>query len=383
MTGYTPDELTAARLVGDHWLRNAMPAVLPGRHEWAAIVAAAIKQGLGPLLFAAVQAWRHTTDIPADSINRLRLSYMRTLRDNSLRFAALEQILKAFNAAGNKAILLKGCALAPTLYGDYGLRVISDIDVLVDATELPAARSILENIGFSTQQAMQDEHYVLANMGEMTYTRSSPHKAVVDLHWRLIHVPGFAQQVDTAWFQNHVRPVVLANQPTFVLDPGAQMLHCAVHYHLHHIGGSLKWTFDVALLLAKHGAEIQWPQLHEFCRRTDTITPVTIMLEHVSQIWATDVPRGATQAGFEQTTTSFNWRMKLQLLHSPLRHFYLSTKTGRLADSLRYTRSVLFPSRAYLQKRYGAKPDESIIPYYLQRLGNGVREVLHYVVRHR
>lgn len=381
MSAYTADELAAARLVADYWLRHADPANMPQAAAWLPIAQAAVRQSIGPLLFVAVQKWRQQHVIPSEVVDLLRGSYMRVLRSNTLRFAAAGEILAAFQKAGIDAILLKGCALAPTLYGDLALRVISDIDLLVDISQRDAASEVLEQLGYELRYDMHDGDFADEQMGEKSYLRRGAQRSFVDLHWRLLNIPGYSRQLATDRFFANARSVTVANQPSKVLGPELQLLHCSLHYYLHHQGEGLKWTFDVALLLAREAGTINWPALAAFCKETSTATPVTIMIEHVADIWQVVSPPAAIAAGFAPNRKQLRWQIALTLLRSPLRHPFLSLRSGQLRNGLAYARKVFFPPSEYLQQRYGAAPGASMLPFYALRLGRGMRQLVSYLFR--
>lgn len=75
--------------------------------------------------------------------------YVRNRRANQVRTQALVRVLGAFCQAGIEALVLKGGALMHLLYPDPALRPMSDLDLLVRSAEIPRARAILTELGFS------------------------------------------------------------------------------------------------------------------------------------------------------------------------------------------------------------------------------------------
>lgn len=87
----------------------------------------------------------------------------------------------ALEAAGIRALPLKGTTLAQDAHGDLGLRATADVDVLVDASDLRAGVRALEAVGFAERGApprrdgLPDLHVALVH----------PTFPAVELHWRV------------------------------------------------------------------------------------------------------------------------------------------------------------------------------------------------------
>jgi hypothetical protein len=116
-------------------------------------------------------------------------------RLRALLFAGIgDQVLRSLEAAGIRALALKGYALAENVHGDAGLRRYGDIDVLVSPPDLERAVTTLAGLGYEREstpipEPPEDLHHVLVNP-----TGAVPE---VELHWR-VH-----------WFENRFSPRML------------------------------------------------------------------------------------------------------------------------------------------------------------------------------
>ncbi len=61
-----------------------------------------------------------------DILLRLKKEYQWSLARNMILFDELNRVLKAFNEAGIEVIVLKGAALAQTVYPDIALRPMGE-----------------------------------------------------------------------------------------------------------------------------------------------------------------------------------------------------------------------------------------------------------------
>lgn len=78
-----------------------------------------------------------------DILLRLKKEYQWSLARNMILFDELGRVLEAFNEAGIDVIVLKGAALAQTIYPDIALRPMGDVDLLVKKEGLEKAENLL------------------------------------------------------------------------------------------------------------------------------------------------------------------------------------------------------------------------------------------------
>ena len=77
----------------------------------------------------------------------LRGTYRKAWVQNQARFRAAAVTLAEFDAAGIANLVTKGAALVPAYGGDWGVRDMSDVDVLVPVEQLPHAAALLAKGG--------------------------------------------------------------------------------------------------------------------------------------------------------------------------------------------------------------------------------------------
>ena len=96
---------------------------------------------LRPLLFNAVQS--HNLEIDKKGLTYLRSAYLKEeLRDDAVR-RICRAVLLLLEKERFAAIVLKGTALAETVYGNPVLRHCHDIDILLPDDELSRAADLL------------------------------------------------------------------------------------------------------------------------------------------------------------------------------------------------------------------------------------------------
>ncbi len=102
--------------------------------EWALFARMAEAEGVAPLIHYTFQGAGYPAGIPDETRQSLALAYYSTAAHNALLFRELERILAALAAGAEiPVIVLKGAALAQTVYPDPALRPMGDLDLLVHA----------------------------------------------------------------------------------------------------------------------------------------------------------------------------------------------------------------------------------------------------------
>src|SRR5438552_3510691 len=100
---------------------------------------------------------------------------------NELLVEQLRSALEVLQAAGVRALGLKGVPLVLSYYHDWGLRPMSDADVLVDSADAPRALDALRRAGWRPFREIPENV-----MGRPEASLMSPaDDCVVDVHWRL------------------------------------------------------------------------------------------------------------------------------------------------------------------------------------------------------
>jgi hypothetical protein len=81
-------------------------------------------------------------------VERYLTDYSRISSWNRIKFEKLHAVLGQMQKEGIDCIVLKGADLIPRLYGALGLRAMSDVDLLVHESDLPAIDHLLTQLGY-------------------------------------------------------------------------------------------------------------------------------------------------------------------------------------------------------------------------------------------
>lgn len=223
------------------------------------------------------------------AMEALKEEYVRTWCDNQLLFHAASDLLRSFRAAGVETLLLKGAALALSVYGDSGLRPMSDIDILVRPQHAALAIRLLGEAGWESKYKLPEALIPYEQAVEFRDGRGGR----CDLHWGIL-LDG-RQEIGDEDFWDASVPVELNNVPTGALNPTDQLLHVCVHGAAWNDMPPVRWVADAAMIIRTAGHEIDWERLIDQVRKRRLMLPMRDTLGYLRQLPGVPVPAEVVQ----------------------------------------------------------------------------------------
>jgi hypothetical protein len=191
---------------------------------------------------------------PAPVVARWRHAALRAAALEPFRLRDLQELLGTLVAAGIDALVLKGSALAYSIYPEPQLRPRGDTDLLIRREDRERIDALLREHGFRTRTTSGDE---LA-MRQCTYTRVDAAGAehAYDVHWDITNTPVFADAL--RFDELRARAVALpqiAEHARGLSNVDALLYACIHRVAHHHDSERLIWLVDIALLRARMSSE--------------------------------------------------------------------------------------------------------------------------------
>src|SRR5215212_5005351 len=146
----TPVERALVDLIGAAFFPDESAAMPPrlGQQNWPLLVETANAHGVAPLVYSALKKCNLLNRAPQNAIETLRLGYLRASVSNNLVFQELSNRVERFERENIPVIVLKGGALAVTIYDDAALRPMGDLDLLIPKESVARARQALIEEGY-------------------------------------------------------------------------------------------------------------------------------------------------------------------------------------------------------------------------------------------
>jgi len=267
--------LRAALLRGPDGLR-AWESWRDGVRDIMALDAGSIR--MLPLLYRTLESQQ--VDHPW--MGRLRGTYRKAWYQNRMLLHRGAVVVRALTAAGLPTMVLKGAALAPSVYEDIAQRPMNDVDILVRTGDLDAAMGIFADLGLRPIHSLARERLQLTHA--VGFVDDSGRQ--VDLHWHVLEDDCREDADDTFW-ANAV-PTEIDGVRTTTLDLTDQLFHTCAHGARWNRVPPYRWVADAAVIVRSGG--IRWDRLVDTALRHRVVPQILRPLEYLVKLLDLEVP---------------------------------------------------------------------------------------------
>jgi len=196
----------------------------------------------------------------------------------------------ALSGAGIPFAVLKGTATAHLDHADPARRQFGDLDLLVDPSQLRAARSALEEAGWRQAYRLPRRHEAYTHA--VTFGDGS--LAELDLHQRIAH-RAIGRMVPTGELLDEVAPFELAGRRFRALSLPDRLIHAAVH-EVASRGAYRRLSSGVDVLVLTERTASEAPQVLERADRWGVAPLLRAALEQVHAEAQLPLPPGWSTA---------------------------------------------------------------------------------------
>jgi hypothetical protein len=324
----------------------------------------------------------------------LELHRMEVLQNLVLE-SELQYVLHAFNQAQIPPLLLKGPALAYTIYPEAHLRTYHDIDVLIRPADLPRAHALLLQMGYTfyeeyranaTDNTRTGYNYSIARFDSqfevVVELHTAPHPSEIGTHF----------PVESIW--EKARPIEVLGESTLTMNSIDHLLYLCWHYRFHGFT-RLLWLYDLVVMLRAVGPELDWLELVQVARSQRLATTLYYCLSWCRDLFGAAVPA----AIFAQLRPPWGCRLVIERIAMPNTEEALSVarwQSRRIIAHRAMVDSVsalinaglqaFFPSPASIGRRYMGNsrlPLKFYFVYYFLHPWVTIAKGFRYLLQHR
>jgi len=220
--------------------------------------------------------------------------------ERSQMHRAANEVLQSLANSGVSVIVLRGLALAETLYPRANLRVQSDLDLLVQPDDMPMVLVELQTMGFTPINAWQP--HLLGRGPVLIDLHDEPLGADRIRSWRLL------TSLNTDTFFTHAVPSSIAGSPALLISDAVQMPWLCFHA-LKHSFERMIWLWDIALLADKISHNRGWDRSLAMMVELGLQRPCYFALRYVTDRLGAEVPADLLTA----LRPSMDWRERALL----------------------------------------------------------------------
>jgi hypothetical protein len=321
---------------------------------------------------------------PLEFRRQIREYHLISLLQMELLYRQVEDILARLSEAGVHPVVLKGPAVAYTVYSDPALRPFGDLDIMLRERDWAVVHPALKQMGFDPEEDLREPPPKLdpvLTTYELKYLHRD-NRMLVEVHYHDLLNAGLASR-DLEGYWQRARCVEIRGMPVTVLSLEDQLIHLCAHAHYHGFK-LLNWFSDLAFLVRDHAGQLDWGQVIKTVRREEAQPAVYYSLFFLERLLQVSPPVGVLDAlrpdrlrrwfheRYFPARLALSYRQKwwppaLSFYFLPLYRRLLPDLLvmGRRREKLCCLLRLLFPPRAWLRNYYHVKGDRPISVHYL------------------
>ena len=325
--------------------------------DWKGVVEAAHWHGVSGLLAERLSTASRLEQLPEETRRALALDRRGASFRAMAQLAALGQIAPAMEGAGLPILAWKGIALAQTLYGSYGARASSDLDLLIRGVDVERAVHILQTLGFAAATGCATEA-AARRASHLNCERQlvrSRDQVRLELHDEVMPRL-FGRSLEMEHCFARAEWMELAGQISVrTLAPSDLLISLSVH-GAKHGWERLKWVCDIAAFLQRFSDQgvgttgktaFAWPQVLVEARRVGALEPVLCGLRLAARLLGAREPAAVASCDWHRAAIGkvvearANWLLRGMLEERTVRESMahaleaLSTRRSRAAYLVR------------------------------------------------
>ena len=355
--------------------------------DWDVLCTQSMVHGTAGLLYNNILLAGGGNLINEDILERLKNNYMMVVYFGLRQIAEFRPIARALDDKGIKIAVLKGAALIGNIYkGDFGLRPISDIDILVREQDWPKVYEVLRESDF--RPAEKDFDDILPKLtkydveAHIQFLSSS--RTCLEFQFDLYTLGIGMRDIGGVWDRS--REIEIEGVRVLVPGDEDQLLHLIIHANRHGCA-RLKWLVDIAETVQR-SESLNWDLFVEIAKREKVTACVYSTLEHIERLFGRgymhqDVLERLKPKAYQRRLWRFVWPDKM-LDEFRGRHedaicfYYYRPLSGwnlinfalmnRIRDKIAYQLRWMFPSMSWMSQTYSKPKSLALIKYYPIRL---------------
>lgn len=256
--------------------------------DWRKLVRITKHHRLVPQVYRSLLSVKEA--LPAGVLHSFRELHESHVRQALRLTRDLIRVLHHFAARGISVLAYKGPALAAAFDGDVASRQYSDIDLLVNPSEVQKSRAALIELGYTP-------HYTFTKRQEKSYIRSGYEYAfdlpgarnALELKWRIVPL-FYAINFDIDEFFERSITVKVADHPVRTLCAEDLLLVLCVHA-AKHAWQELSLLSDISRLIQSQA--IQWDATLRRAQQLGVQRLLRVTLKLTRDFLGTEVPGSA------------------------------------------------------------------------------------------
>ena len=266
---------------------EAFAALATSPVRWPFLVRIAERERMVPILWQGLRARGVAAPPDIDAAVR-RWSAVAEFK-MALKRRMLEQVVARLAAERIPVMLLKGAALALSVYPSFAQRPMNDLDVLVPAEQAPRAWQAFRDLGW-TPELKGDVGFYDAFHHLMPLVDPAGSEIVLEIHRSMLPQPDPFRLAESELWRDSAE-VRVGEHSARIPSTAHQLLHLSVHFAWQHSlrSGLARTVRDVATVVAAH--DLDWDTFARLARDAKAATSVYWTLALTRDLAGAEIPR--------------------------------------------------------------------------------------------
>jgi hypothetical protein len=264
---------------------------LSGNMDWQYFLSLVNFHGAAPLVSRNLLSNSLTQHIPHLYREQMKNLYNNFIYRNILLNEELIRVLSAFKQHGISAIVLKGTVLAEQIYGNPGLRPVTDMDIMVHPEDVSSANSLLLELGYFQPPYLKEnwDH----PFHETPYWKDAQFRLIIELHKNIDDPELLPVPQEQIWQRTQQYPV--PGNSVLVLSPEDTLLLLCNHFFKHH-NHMLMALCDISELIRKYDGVMDWEYVLSAARSWQAETSAYFTFRWARDLLGASLPASVTSA---------------------------------------------------------------------------------------
>ncbi|MCK5305914.1 MAG: nucleotidyltransferase family protein [Candidatus Omnitrophica bacterium] len=355
--------------------------ILSPELNWAYFFDLVKSEGVTPLAYKSLSGIDQAKAIvPKDIWKKMENCYYSVAASNTLLYQKLTGILTSFNETGVKVIVLKGAALAASIYGNAALRAMTDIDLLVKKEELPFVDTGLKCLGYSSADRSVEDIDIssVSYLTTLDYRNPAKNSPPLHIHYHFVNstIPthSYIDKIKIEKIWQEAEETEIGGVKTLVMSPHHLLIHLAEHsLRVLHSLNKLSYLCDINETVNFYGERLDWSKLVSHSFEFNLNRLVYFSLYFTAKFLNTAIPQKVLSA-LKPSRLSWEEKIFVKLAAENKRFpglsylLHLAMNEGLWAKA-RFILRTFFPPRHILAQRYYIPESKLNCFHYLYRMG--------------
>ena len=329
-------------------------------------------------------AYQECQDYPPPAFRQwIQQAYTTNTTRMLLVYRNVVKVLAQLAKSAIDCMVVKGPALAYTVYPDPASRSFNDLDLIVRERDWAIAHQLMLDIGFRPEIDLPEPPPKLVPEA-VAYESRYWHQEtsfLVEVHYDDILNAGLAAR-DAEGFWERAVLISVEGMPVKTLSLEDRLIHLCAHAHYHGYT-RLNGFSDIAFIVRDHAAQLNWEQLVKVVRIEEAQVAVYYTLYFLDRLFSIPVPADVLRRlrpdpfrrwwherympQREALSLQPMWRPDFSFYFLPLFKRLLPDLLvmGRRREKLHYLLRLLLPPPAWLRYYYRLNDAEGVALHYL------------------